>query len=169
MHWAIREAAKVDGPVFVRVPRVPAKEVHAADTEFEFGKGLVLRPGSDVTIVAMGMMMEPALQAAELLAAEGIQAEVVECITVKPFDQELLLASAAKTGAVVTAEEHSRYGGLFSIVAETISENTPMPVLPVAIEDRFGATGTYEQLLEDCGLTAEHIAAQARKAVSMKK
>lgn len=169
MHWAIREAAKVDGPVFVRVPRVPAKEVHAADTRFEFGKGLVLRQGTDVTIVAMGMMMEAALQAADTLAEEGIQAEVVECLTIKPFDKELLLESASKTGAVVTAEEHSRYGGLFSIVAQTISENAPVPVLPVAIEDRFGATGTYEQLLEDCGLTAEHIVDQAKKAVSMKK
>lgn len=169
MHWAIREAANVDGPVFIRVPRVPAPEFHSDSAKLEFGKGVLLREGTDVTIVTMGMMLEPAMKAAEILAAEGIQAEVIEALTIKPFDAQLLLQSRAKTGAVVTAEEHSRYGGLFSIVSEVLSENAPAPVLPVAIEDRFGASGTYAELLEDCGLTAQHIVEQARKAVAMKK
>lgn len=168
MHWTIRKAAEIKGPVFVRVPRVAAPVLHAPDAEFEFGKGFFHRKGGDVTIVTTGLMLDASLRAADVLAAEGIGAEVIEIITLKPFDSETIVASAKRTGAVVTAEEHSRYGGLFSMVSGTLSEQFPVPVASVAIEDRFGETGEYEKLLAACGLTVEHITAQAHKAMSMK-
>ncbi len=167
-RWAIRGAAEVEGPVFVRIARVPAPDFHT-NTDFVFGRSNVLREGTDVTILAMGLMTAKALEAADLLAGQGISAEVLESLTLKPFDRETLAASAAKTGAVVTAEEHSRYGGLFSVASETLSETSPVPVLPVAIEDRFGETGTYDQLLGTLGLTADHIVSQALRAIGMKK
>lgn len=169
MHWVINEAAKIDGPVFIRVPRVGAPVLHTSDCKFEVGKGVLHREGKDVTIVTTGMMLQYSIEAAEKLAAEGIEAEVIEMITIKPLDKEILLNSAKKTGTVVTTEEHSRYGGLFSIVSETLSETYPVPVRPVAIEDRFGESGEYWQILQACGLTTEHIIEEAHKSISMKK
>ena len=168
LRWAIREATKIEGPVYIRVPRVEAPDCHSENDEFQFGKGKLIREGKDVTIIAMGLMLSKALEAAENLEKQGISAAVAEIMTLKPFDAEFVAEAAKKTGAVVTVEEHSRYGGLFSLVSGALSERCHVPVLPVAIEDRFGETGTYSQILESCGLTVEHIEARVREAINKK-
>jgi len=165
---AILRAAEHVGPLFIRIPRVAAPAVHSPEVELEFGKGILLREGCDVTLVANGMMVCRALQAARRLSQEGIQAEVLEIHTLKPFDEELVIQSARRTGAVVTVEEHSRYGGLFSAVSETLSLHHPVPIDYVAIEDRFGESGAYEEILERCGLTAEKVVAKAERVLKRK-
>jgi transketolase len=168
VRWAVAAAAEHTGPVFIRVPRVPAPAIHGSETRFELGKGLILRQGSDVSIVACGMMVSRALRAAELLHATGIEAEVIEIHTVKPIDTQLLVDSATRTGAVVTVEEHNRFGGLFSAVAEVLAEHAPVPIECVAIPDRFGGSGQYEELLEECGLTVQNVVEKAKRALSRK-
>ena len=168
LRWAIREAAEIDGPVYVRVPRVAAERCHSEDDTFEFGKGIVHREGTDLTIVTMGLMLEQSLKAADTLEKEGISASVVEILTLKPFDKELIVGQAKKTGALVTVEEHNLFGGLFSLTAEAVSETNPVPVTHIAVEDRFGETGSYSEILDSCGLTTEHIVEQAKKAVALK-
>jgi transketolase len=125
----------------------------------------VLREGTDVTIAACGVMVVEALSAAEALAADGISAEVVDVFSVKPLDEATLLASARKTGAVVTAEEHSVIGGLGSAVAELLAELEPMPVVRVGVRDSFGTSGEPDELLSHYGLTAQHVAEAARSVV----
>jgi len=166
---AVFAAAEHVGPLFVRIPRVPGAILHDADVEFRIGKGYKLREGSDLTIVANGMMVSRAFDAASNLAAEGIQAEVLELHTLKPFDETLVVESARKTGAVVTIEEHSRYGGLFSAVSETLSTHHPVPIEYVAVEDRFGESGVYEQILERYGLTAPKVVEKAQRVLQRKK
>jgi transketolase len=147
---------------------VPAPVVHDPNAPFEFGKGIRIREGADVTIVAQGMMLHVALAAAETLAANGVRAEIIEIHTLKPIDAPLLAASLSKTGAAVVVEEHTRFGGLFSAVAEVAGETNPVPLEHVAIEDRFGESGQYDEILAACGLTAEHVAEQAKAAVARK-
>lgn len=168
LRWAIREAAKIEGPVYVRVPRVEAPACHNEDFNFEFGKGKLIKEGTDLTIIATGLMLSKALDAAANLEKQGISAAVAEIMTLKPFDADFVVDAAKKTGAVVTVEEHSKFGGLFSLVSGALSARCPVPVLPVAIEDRFGETGTYAQILESCGLTVEHIEAMALEAINKK-
>ena len=127
-----------------------------------------LKDGKDVTIIATGLMVHLALEAANTLAAEGIDAEVINIHTIKPLDKDMVVSSAKKTGAVVTAEEHSVIGGLGGAVCETLSENAPVPVLRVGVEDRFGMSGKVPELLNEYGLTAENIADKARAAVKLK-
>ena len=169
MRQAVLQSADHVGPFYLRVPRVPAPVLHSPEMPFAFGKGMLMREGADVTIVAMGMMVCRALDAAENLANAGIRAEVIEIHTLKPIDAELLAASMSKTGAVVTAEEHNRYGGLFSAVAEVAGEIRPVPMEHVAIEDRFGESGQYDEIMAACGLTAEHIVSKAKTAVARKE
>lgn len=167
---ALRAAAKYDGPVYMRFGRAPVPVIFDAATyKFEIGKGMLLAEGSDVTIVATGILIEAALAAKELLANEGISAEVIDICTIKPIDRELLIASAKKTGAVVTAEEHNIIGGLGSAVTEVLSETVPTPVLRVGVEDQFGRSGKVPALLEYYGLTAENIVAKAKAAIALKK
>jgi len=166
---AVFAAAEHVGPLFVRIPRVPGLIVHEPVTEFKIGKGYRLRAGSDLTIVANGMMVSRALDAASSLAAQGIQADVLELHTLKPFDETLLIESVQKTGAAVTVEEHSRYGGLFSAVSETLSMHHPVPIEYVAVEDRFGESGVYEEILERYGLTAQKVVGKARRVLRRKK
>ena len=125
--------------------------------------------GKDVTIVATGLMAHLALEARELLKAEGIDAEVINIHTIKPIDDELLARSAAKTGAVVTAEEHNIIGGLGGAVCESLASTCPVPVVRVGVEDKFGKSGKVPVLLEEYGLTAQNIAAKAKAAVALKK
>jgi len=170
--YAATEAAiKYDGPVYLRFGRyaVPNLTPEMKDYKFEIGKGVIMREGSDVTIVANGYMVHLALSAADILASEGIFAEVINIHTIKPIDTELLAASAAKTGAAVTAEEHNVIGGLGGAVCETLAERCPVPVLRVGVEDKYGRSGQVPELLEIYGLTAENIAAKARLAISLKK
>ena len=136
---------------------------------FELGKGAVLRPGKDVTIVAVGMMVQMALQAAELLAGEGIDARVIDMHTIKPLDEELLIQAARETGAVVTTEEHNIIGGLGEAVAGCLAAACPVPVLRHGVEDTFGRSGKAPLVLEHYGLTPQAIAEKARKAVACKK
>ena len=168
MRHAVLQSGDHVGPFFLRVPRVPAPVLHDQKDPFSFGKGIVLREGTDVTIVAMGMMLWRAMEAADTLAGEGINAEVVEIHTLKPIDAELLAASISKTGAAVTAEEHTRFGGLFSAVSEVAGEVKPVPIEPVAVEDRFGESGPYEEIMAACGLTTERIVDRAKAAVARK-
>ncbi len=165
---AVMAAAAYEGPVYIRLgrPKVPA--LFDDTYQFEIGKGVVLRDGSDVTLVATGIMVSKAVEAAEQLAAEGISAAVVNMSTIKPLDNELIMQMAQKTGAVVTCEEHNIYGGLGSAVAEVLVENCPVPMARVGVEDSFGESGLPDQLLEKYGLTADHIAAKA-KAVMKRK
>ena len=128
-----------------------------------------MRDGKDVTIVATGYMVHVALEAAEMLKAEGIDARVINIHTVKPIDSELLAKAARETGAIVTAEEHNIIGGLGSAVTEAVCESCPVPTLRVGVEDKFGKSGKVPALLEEYGLTAANIAAKAKAAIALKK
>ena len=170
-YAAVEAALRWEGPVYLRFGRYAVPEVTAGESvaPFEIGKGRVLREGADVTLVAVGYMVHLAVEAAEALAAEGISAEVIDMHTIKPLDTELLVKSAEKTGAVVTAEEHNIIGGLGSAVAEALSENCPVPLERVGVRDTFGRSGKVPQLLELYGLTSAEIAAKAKAAVARKK
>ena len=135
---------------------------------FQLGKGVTLRDGKDVTIVAVGMMVQMALKAADILSAEGISARVLDFHTIKPLDQELLLAAAKETGAIVTSEEHNVIGGLGAAVAEFLSENCPVPVIRHGVNDQFGRSGKADQVLAAYGLTPEVLADKARQAIAKK-
>ena len=137
--------------------------------KFELGKGVTLRDGKDITIVATGYMVHLAVEAAETLAKEGIDAGVINIHTVKPLDTALITEAAKRSGAIVTAEEHNVIGGLGAAVCEALAESCPVPVLRVGVEDQYGRSGKVPELLELYGLTAENIAAKARAAVSLKK
>lgn len=171
MRLAVRALMNYDGPVYMRLGRLAVETVTdtVADYRFELGKGAVLRKGNDVTIVAVGMMVQMALKAAKLLAQEGIEARVVDMHTIKPIDEALLLAAAKETGAVVTTEEHNILGGLGGAVSEFLSTYYPVPVIRHGVEDQFGRSGKAEEVLRAYGLTPEIIAEKARKAVSLKK
>ena len=144
---AIRIAAETPGPVYVRMGRASVPCVYAEDVEMELGRAYVLREGTDATIIACGVEIKEALDAAEALAAEGISAEVIDAFSIKPLDEETILASVAKTGCAVTAEEHSIYGGLGSAVAELLSTKAPAPLECIGVKDRFGKSGEFEELL----------------------
>lgn len=161
---AVRAAAEYDGPVYIRLGRLAVPVVNDEETfQFEIGKAVKLRDGADVTIMATGLMVERALLAADQLAAEGIHARVLDVHTIKPIDREAVLAAARETGGIVTAEEHSVIGGLYSAVCEVVCAETPCKVAPVAIMDQFGTSGPALELLEVYGLTADNIAAKARE------
>lgn len=166
---AVKAALDFNGPVYMRFGRLAVPVINDAATyKFELGKGIVLRDGSDVTIVATGLMVNEALQSAEVLADEGISARVVNIHTIKPLDKELVCKCAKETGVIVTAEEHSIIGGLGSAVAEAVTECCPVPVIKVGVNDVFGHSGPAVDLLKEFGLSAENIAVNARKAVSLK-
>ena len=166
---ATRAVAQMHGPCYLRFGRLAVPVVFGSDYKFEIGKGGVLSEGTDVTIIANGLMVEKAIDAGKQLAAEGISARVVNMATVKPIDRELVLDSAAKTGAIVTAEEHSIIGGLGSAVCEVVCEEKPVPVLRVGVNDKFGKSGPAVELLDIFGLSAANIVATAKKAISLKK
>ena len=167
---AIEAAIKYNGPVYLRFGRLALPIINDKETyKFEIGKGVELAKGKDVTIVATGLLVSEALKAKEILATQGIDAAVINIHTIKPIDAELLIKSAKATGAIVTAEEHSIIGGLGSAVMEAISEACPVPVVRVGLNDVFGQSGKAEELLVHYGLTAENIAENAKKAISLKK
>ena len=162
-------AAEIDGPVYLRFGRLAVPVIFDDGYKFEVGKGRVLVEGSDVTIIATGLMVERALAAAEQLKAEGINARVINMATIKPLDNDIVLAAARETGAIVTAEEHSVVGGLGAAVAELLSEQLPTPVLRVGVNDTFGESGPAVELLEKYGLGVKDIVEKAKQAVSLKK
>lgn len=160
---AIRLAAKTPGPVYVRLGRASVPTVYAEGSQFELGQANVLREGADVTIVACGVEIREALAAADLLADRGISAEVIDAFCIKPLDVDTIAASAAKTGCVVTAEEHSVNGGLGEAVAHALAEACPVSVCMVGMNDAFGKSGEFEELLDYFSLGASSIADAAAK------
>ncbi|MFM7592188.1 MAG: transketolase family protein [Isosphaeraceae bacterium] len=158
------------GPVYMRVGRPDVPKIYEGDNApFTLGKANKLKEGKDLTIVAYGLMVGPALDATEALEAEGISARVLDMHTIKPIDREALKAAAEETGAIVVAEEHLAHGGLGSVVAMNVAEIKPVPVRYVNLGDQFGESGSPEALIEAYGLTASHVAAAARAAVAAKK
>ncbi len=154
---AVLAAIDYQGPVYIRLGRAETKDIHDDSYHFEWGKAEVLRQGSDVTIFATGIMTAKALDAAETLAKQGVQAEVINVHTIKPLDEETVIASAKKTGKVVTVEEHSIIGGLGSAVAEVLARQCPTKQAFVGVQDSFGESGSPNDLLEKYGLTTEAI------------
>lgn len=171
-YAAVEAAINHYGPVYMRFGRFAVPNLTpeiVPDYKFEIGKGVTYRSGTDVTIVANGYMVHLALEAAEALKAEGIDAGVINIHTIKPLDTELIVEAAKRSGAIVTAEEHSVIGGLGSAVAEALAETYPTPVVKVGVNDAFGRSGKVPELLELYGLTAENIAASAKRAIALKK
>lgn len=162
---AIRCAAQTPGPFYVRLGRATLPEVYPEGIEWDLERATVLREGTDVTLVACGVMVAAAVSAAELLGELGVSAEVIDAATIKPLDAATILSSAAKTGAVVTCEEHSVIGGLGSAVAEALGEGRPTPLKRVGVNDVFGTSGDPDELMEHYGLTAEGIAAAAKMLI----
>ena len=167
--WMVKTAIEVKEPMYIRLSRDAAPDCHPADAKFELGKGMVVREGSDVTIIACGLMVSTAITAAEALAAKGISARVVDMYCIKPIDAELIEKCAKETGAVVTAEEHSVIGGLGGAVAEVLAKaGCAVPTEMVGMQDRHGESGPYKDILHKYGMDAEAVAAAAEKAVSRK-
>ena len=165
---AVRAAAEWDGPVYLRLGRLAVPVFNDENVEFVIGKGKELVAGTDVTVIATGLMVNEALIAAEQLKTEGISVRVINMATIKPIDKEIILKAAEETGAIVTAEEHNIIGGLGSAVAEVLCENKPVPMLRVGVEDTFGRSGPALELLELYGLTAPHIAEKVKAVLAMK-
>ena len=167
---AIQTALEYKGPMYIRLGRLAVPVYNDISTyKFELGKGICLKEGTDVTIVATGLMVDMANNAAKALEAEGINARVINIHTIKPLDKDIILKAAKETGAIVVAEEHNILGGLGSAVAETVCEACPVPVLRVGTNDVFGRSGKVPPLLELYGLTAENIAEKAKLAITLKK
>lgn len=165
----IRAAAAIQGPVYIRLGRSGVPIIHGEDFKFTPGEAVTLREGTDVALIATGIMVSAALEAAETLAAEGISAMVVDVHTIKPLDIFAVVEAARQCGAVVTAEEHSIIGGLGSAVAETLSEHQAVPLQRVGVRDTFGESGKPAELLEYCGLTSANIVEAAKKVIAKKK
>ena len=167
---AVAAALEFNGPVYMRFGRLAVPVFNDKDTyKFELGKGVQLKDGNDVTIIATGLMVNEALIAADMLAADGINARVINIHTIKPLDKEIVCKAARETGVIVTAEEHSVIGGLGSAVADAVTECCPVPVIKVGVNDVFGHSGPAAQLLKEFGLSAENIAEKAKAAVALKK
>ena len=167
---AIKAALDYEGPMYIRLGRLAVPVYNDPATyEFKLSKGICLKEGSDVTIIATGLMVDMANNAAKMLSDEGISARVINIHTIKPLDKDIILKAASETGALVVAEEHNIIGGLGSAVAEAVCESSPVPVLRVGTNDVFGRSGKVPPLLELYGLTAESIAEKAKLAITMKK
>lgn len=164
----IRWAASYQGPVYIRMGRAKVEDVISPDAEFVPGKSTTLADGSDVTIMACGIMTQQALQAAKMLAEEGISARVINMSSIKPIDEAAIVKAAKETGAIVTCEEHTVMGGLGSAVAEVVVRHCPVPMAMVGTEDVFGQSGKASEVLKVYGLTPEHIALEAKKLVEAK-
>lgn len=167
---AVEAAINYYGPVYLRFGRLAVPVVNTdPNYKFELGKGVQLRDGSDLTIVATGLEVSETLQAADMLAAEGISARVINIHTIKPIDRDIIAKAACETGCIVTAEEHSVIGGLGSAVAEVVTEECPVPVVKLGIYDRFGMSGPAAELLDIFELRAKDIVVKAKEALAKKK
>lgn len=169
-RWATKWAAENDGPVYLRLSRDVYPDLYGADAGFELGRGSVVRAGSDVTVIACGLMVHKALDAAEMMAARGVSVRVVDMYSIKPIDRELILACAAETGAIVTAEEHNIIGGLGSAVSEVLAYGgCGVPAEFVGVRDTFTESGKYPELLHKYGIDAEGVAAGIERVLARKK
>ncbi|MBQ5312293.1 MAG: transketolase family protein [Oscillospiraceae bacterium] len=163
---AVRAALEFDGPVYMRFGRLAVPVFNDKDSyKFELGKGVTLREGNDIAIIATGLMVNEALIAADTLKAEGISARVINIHTIKPIDRDIIIKAAKETGKIVTAEEHSIIGGLGSAVADVVTEECPVPVYKIGVNDVFGHSGPAVDLLKEFGLSAENIVATVKKAL----
>lgn len=166
---AVEAAVKHNGPVYLRFGRLGVPVIYDESAyKFELGKGVELKDGSDVTIIATGLLVADALEAEKMLEKDGISARVINIHTIKPIDREIISKAAAETGAIVTCEEHNIIGGLGSAVAEVLCEECPVPMERVGVRDKFGKSGVPAQLLKDYGLTANDIVAAAKKVINKK-
>lgn len=167
---AVEAAINFDGPVYLRFGRFATPIFNIGeDYKFEIGKGVEVVKGSDVTFVATGVMVAMAMEAAEMLEAEGISARVINIHTIKPIDRDIIIKAAKETGAIVTAEEHNIIGGLGGAVTEVVCEECPVPVVRVGVKDKFGKSGAVTALLEEYGLTPQDLCDNAKKAIALKK
>ena len=160
---AVKAAYELEGPVYLRFGRLAVPVFHEEGFKFEIGKGEILKDGTDVAIIANGLLVYEAIKAGEELAAAGINAMVINMATVKPLDEELVLAAAKKCGKVITCEEHSIIGGLGEAVCAVLSEKLPTPVKRIGVNDEFGHSGPAGKLLEQFGLTSDHIVEVAKE------
>ncbi|MBA4387960.1 MAG: transketolase [Verrucomicrobia bacterium] len=165
---AVRAAVAHDGPVFLRISREAVSDDYGPDHPFAIGKGVVLRDGRDVTLIATGTVVKLASTAADALAKQGISARVVDMHTIKPLDTDLVTRAAVDTGAIVTVEEHSVIGGLGAAVCETVCATHPVPVVRVGIPDRFGESGAYQEILRRAGIDTAAIVLSAKQAITLK-
>jgi len=170
LYAAVRAAVAHNGPVYVRIPRAPYEVIHEDSdaVDFVIGKAEVLREGTDVTLIAAGMMVWKSLQAAEQLARDGISARVVNIRSIKPLDEAVVLAACKETGAIVTVEDHNRIGGLGGAICEFVSTHQPVPVEIVAVNDEFAESGNGYEILDKYGLHTDAIVSRARTAVGRK-
>ena len=165
---AVFAAAEHDGPVYMRFGRLAVPRIFDEDYKFEIGKAVTLKEGSDVTVIATGLMVNEALMAAEELSKEGISAEVINMHTIKPLDKDAIIKSAKKTGCIVTAEEHNVVGGMGDAVCDAVCSEYPVPVVKVGVEDTFGKSGPAVELLHIFGLDADNIVKKAKIAIEKK-
>ena len=165
---AVFAAAKHDGPVYMRFGRLAVPRIFDEDYKFEIGKAVTLKEGSDVTIIATGLMVNEALMAAEELSKDGISAEVINMHTIKPLDKDAIIKSAKKTGCIVTAEEHNVVGGMGDAVCDAVCSEYPVPVVKVGVEDTFGKSGPAIELLHIFGLDSDNIVEKAKIAIKKK-
>lgn len=166
---AVLAAAKYEGPVYMRFGRLAVPRIFDENYKFEIGKAVTLKEGTDVTVIATGLLVAEAVEAAKILESEGISVNLINMATIKPLDKEAVIAAAKKTGCIVTAEEHNVIGGLGSAVSEAVCEEYPVPVVKLGVEDTFGKSGPAVELLHLFGLDAEHIVEKAKLALSLKK
>lgn len=166
---AVLKAAEMQGPVYIRLGRMNVEDVYDENYKFEIGKGVELKKGNDVTIIATGLMVQEALKAAKILSEEGIQARVINIHTIKPIDKDIIIKAAKETNTIVTAEEHSIIGGLGSAVLEALSDVYPVPVKRVGVLDTFGESGKPTDLLEKYHLTAKDIVEACKEAIKLKQ
>ena len=166
---AVLRAAEYIGPVYIRLGRMAVEDVYDDSYVFEWGKGVLLRKGKDLAIIATGLMVQEALKAHDILKEEGIDARVINIHTIKPIDKEIIINAAKETRAIVTAEEHSIIGGLGSAVLEVLSDEYPVPLKRVGVLDTFGESGKPKDLLKKYKLTAEEIVKQAKEVFEIKK
>lgn len=167
-YLAVKAAFEHKGPVYMRFGRLAVPVIFGDDYKFEIGKGVELKQGTDVTIIATGLMVNEAMIAHDILKQEGISARVINMATIKPIDKDIILKAARETGAIVTAEEHSVVGGLGSAVSEVVCEEYPVPVVKLGVYDEFGHSGPAVKLLDEFGLRGANIAEKAKKAIAMK-
>ena len=165
---AVLAAAEHDGPVYMRFGRLAVPRIFDENYKFEIGKAVTLKEGSDVTIIATGLMVNEAIEAAKTLEAEGISVELINMHTIKPLDKEAVIKAAKKTGCIVTAEEHNVIGGLGDAVCDAVCEEYPVPVVKLGVEDTFGKSGPAVELLHIFGLDADNIVKKAKIAISKK-